>query len=106
MARTPQSIVDVLGRSCELPIDRLQSVSAYLKVWERDQGLLLLGNEVPRASKPGDVLNVFVYLDSQDRPVATLRTPQLELGEVAFLEVTALTEFGAFVDWGLPKELL
>jgi hypothetical protein len=54
----------------------------------------------------GDEVEVFVYLDSEDRPVATTREPRLTLGEVAFLEVTAITRVGAFVDWGLPKELL
>jgi predicted RNA-binding protein (virulence factor B family) len=54
----------------------------------------------------GAKLDVFVYLDSEDRPVATLKTPKVQLGEVAFLEVTDVTSFGAFVDWGLMKELL
>jgi predicted RNA-binding protein (virulence factor B family) len=49
---------------------------------------------------------VFVYLDSEDRPLATIREAKLSLGEVRFLRVTALTSFGAFVDWGLAKELL
>ena len=52
------------------------------------------------------MLEVFVYLDSEDRPVATLREPKVVLGEVAFMTVTALAPFGAFVDWGMPKELL
>lgn len=49
---------------------------------------------------------MFVYLDPQARPIATTRIPKLELGQVASLEVTDVTTFGAFVDWGLDKELL
>jgi predicted RNA-binding protein (virulence factor B family) len=66
----------------------------------------LLGPEIPQGARPGDVLSVFVYLDSEDRPLATTRVPKLSLGEVAFLRVSAVTKIGAFVDWGLPKELL
>jgi predicted RNA-binding protein (virulence factor B family) len=49
---------------------------------------------------------VFVYRDSEDRPIATTRMARLTVGEFAFLTVTDLSRFGAFVDWGLPKELL
>ena len=68
--------------------------------------ILLPGAEIPDDAREGDVLSVFVYLDSEDRPVATVRDPKLVLGEVAFLTVTTTAKFGAFVDWGLPKELL
>ena len=50
--------------------------------------LLLPGNEVPPEAREGDTLDVFVYLDSKDRPVATRRDPKVALGEVAFLTVT------------------
>ena len=104
MPRTPRSIAEVLGHFCELRVERMLGPGAYLGLG--GESILLPGSEVPARTKPGDVLSVFVYLDSEDRPVATTREPKLELEEVAFLEVTALTEFGAFVDWGLPKELL
>ncbi len=72
-----------------------------------DAPLLLLPNrEVPKDVAEGMALEVFVYLDSEDRPIATLRKPRLALGEVAFLECTDLTPFGAFFDWGLTKDLL
>ena len=67
---------------------------------------MLLGTDVPEGAKEGDELEVFLYLDSEGRPLATTAVPRLELGEVAFLTVSELTQFGAFVDWGLPKELL
>jgi len=68
--------------------------------------VLLPKREVPPDTAVGDVLSVFVTLDSDDRPVATTRRPHVQLGEVAFLRVSATTAVGAFVDWGLPKELL
>jgi len=68
--------------------------------------LLLPNREVPPDTAEGMALEVFVYLDSEDRPIATLRDPKVALGEVAFLECTDLTPFGAFFDWGLTKDLL
>jgi hypothetical protein len=72
-----------------------------------DQDTVLLPRrEVPVGAAPGQRLDVFVYQDSDDRPVATLATPKLMLDEVAFLPVVDVTRFGAFFDWGLPKQLL
>ena len=68
--------------------------------------ILLPGAEIPEGAEEGQTLQAFVYLDSEDRPVVTLREPKLVLGEVAFLEVKALAAYGAFFDWGLPKDLL
>ena len=73
---------------------------------DRDAPILLPQDEVPAGTNLGDAIPVFVTLDSDDHPVATTRMPKLQLGEVAFLTVTAVTGIGAFVDWGLPKELL
>ena len=68
--------------------------------------ILLLGPEIPEGARQGDQVDVFVLLDSEGRPLATTKTPRLALEEVAFLTVTACTDVGAFVDWGLGKELL
>ena len=106
MPRPSRTVADLLGRSSELRIERVEKAGATLSLAAGGSGVLLPAGEVPRGAKVGDRLEVFVYLDSDDRPVATTREPKLELEEVAFLEVTALTDFGAFVDWGLPKELL
>jgi uncharacterized protein len=73
---------------------------------EREPVVLLPGAEIPEGAMVGDSLLVFLYLDSEGRPVTTLQRPRLALGEVAFLTVTARTAIGAFVDWGLGKELL
>jgi predicted RNA-binding protein (virulence factor B family) len=100
----------LLGRQVTLVIQRFGPAGAFLgerKGAGRDApALLLLGPEIPAGAREGDALSVFVYLDSEGRPLATTKAPKLELGEVRFLEVSACTEFGAFVDWGLPKELL
>ncbi len=56
--------------------------------------------------KPEDTIEVFIYLDSEDRPVATTTVPYITLGEVAVLKCNEVTKIGAFLDWGLPKDLL
>jgi predicted RNA-binding protein (virulence factor B family) len=99
----------LLGTLVPLVIRRFGPPGAFL-VEEPDdpdaETILLPGAEIPDAAEEGQTLEVFVYLDSEDRPVATLREPKLVLGEVAFVPVTALAPFGAFFDWGMPKELL
>jgi uncharacterized protein len=100
---------DLLGRFATLEIRRFGTPGAFLA--QKDTGpdaptVLLLGPEIPQGAAPGDELQVFISLDSEGRPLATTKIPKLALGEVAFLTVTACSEFGAFVDWGLPKELL
>ncbi|MCC6622480.1 MAG: nucleic acid-binding protein [Deltaproteobacteria bacterium] len=103
------SFDDLIGRRAALTVRRRSPHGAYLA---RDGAgadapvILLPRREVPDDLEPGASLDVFVTLDSEDRPVATLVAPRLTLGEVAFLTVTDLTAFGAFFDWGLPKELL
>ena len=99
------SIDDVLGRSVRLPIARIDEAGAWLDAGG-DARVLLPAREVPQDVREGAVLAVFVHLDSDERPIATTREPALTLGEVTFLEVTAVTPIGAFVDWGLGKELL
>ena len=99
-----------LGRACTLTVRRFTPSGAFLAdpADERADApcLLLIGSEIPLGCQVGQAIAVFVYLDSEDRPLATIRTPKLSLGQVTFLRVTACTSFGAFVDWGLAKELL
>ena len=73
---------------------------------EGENRILLPVKEVPEGTEVGDTLNVFVYLDSRDRPIATLRQPALTLSETAVLKVKQVTKIGAFLDWGLEKDLL
>ena len=102
------SFDDLLGRFAKLKIRRFATPGAYLGLDEVDDRdvILLIGSEIPEGAKEGDEVEVFVHLDSEGRPIATTRTSRLELGQVAFLHVTDSTEIGAFVDWGLAKELL
>ena len=96
---------ELIGHHTTLTIRRFGSPGALLAVND-DEEVLLIGSEIPEGARVGDQVDVFIYLDSEARPIATTRPAKLELGQVAFLEVTELTRFGAFVDWGMAKELL
>lgn len=109
MPRENAALSALLGCSATLRIRRFGTAGAFLALPDAPPSaptLLLLGPEIPAGAREGDELSVFVYLDSKGRALATTRKPKAALWEVAFLRVTACTEFGAFVDWGLPKELL
>ena len=67
--------------------------------------ILLPKKEIPENIYVGDDLEVFVYLDSEDRPIATTTEPLLSMGEVALLRVVSVSKIGAFLSWGLPKDL-
>lgn len=101
------SIDDLLGRTRPLRVRRLGDPGAFLAEDETSPETYLLPRaEVPPETKIGDEIVAFVTLDSEDRPLATLRRPKLEREDVGFLEITDVTRIGAFADWGLPKELL
>lgn len=68
--------------------------------------VLLPAKQVPEGTKIGDSLEVFLYRDSKDRMIATTRIPKLSLGEVGVVKVSQVGKFGAFLDWGLEKDLL
>lgn len=68
--------------------------------------ILLPKRYVPEGYSEGDVVEVFVYLDSEDRLIATTETPKAQVGECALLKVVDVSSVGAFLDWGLPKDLL
>ncbi len=72
-----------------------------------DLGEILLPQRyVPENCKVGDSLRVFIYLDSEDRIIATTETPYAMVGDFALLKVVSVNSVGAFLDWGLPKDLL
>lgn len=73
---------------------------------DREEKVLLPAKQVPEGTQTGSELEVFIYKDSKDRLIATTRTPALTLGECAELRVAATGKIGAFLDWGLEKELL
>lgn len=93
-----------LGLISKLSINRFTDFGAYLALQDGGEVLLpkgyLKGDE-----KEGHEVEVFVYTDSEDRPVAVTQKPLLLLDEFAVLEAKEVTKFGAFMDWGLPKDL-
>ncbi len=73
---------------------------------DKEERILLPIKQVPQGTQIGDEIEVFVYRDSKDRPIATTNRPKLVLGEVARLKVVQVGRIGAFLDWGLEKDLL
>ena len=72
-----------------------------------DDGEILIPTRyVPQDVEVDDDLNVFIYLDSEDRLIATTEQPKAKVGDFALLEVTAVNQVGAFLDWGLAKDLM
>lgn len=98
-----------LGKTQKLIIVSRKSHGAYLGESAEagpDARVLLPGKEVPGEAGPGSELEVFIYRDSSDRLIATTAVPAVELGGVALLAVSEVTGIGAFLSWGLPKDLL
>jgi predicted RNA-binding protein (virulence factor B family) len=95
-----------IGRRNKLSIERSSGPGLYLNGGKLGE-ILLPGRYIPADLKPGDKLDVFVYLDSEDRLVATTETPKAMVGEFACLKVVSINpRVGAFLDWGLSKDLL
>ncbi len=100
-----------LGERQELVIVKQVEFGVYLasseeEGEEREERILLPKKQVPEGAKTGDVLDVFIYRDSRDRLIATVREPKLQIGQVAELNVAQVGKIGAFLDWGLEKDLL
>lgn len=93
-----------IGRLNQLKIRELDEHGAWFPT--EQFRILLPRHEVPAEAQTGDRLEVFVYLDQAGLPLATLQRPRAQVGEFAFLRVSQVTRVGAFLDWGLPKELL
>jgi hypothetical protein len=94
-----------LGRNNLLRVTKETSFGVYLDGSNYGE-ILLPKRYVPKDCKVDSWLKVFIYLDSEDRLIATTETPLVKVGEVACLKVVAISRFGAFLDWGLPKDLL
>ena len=92
-----------IGQYNTLKIQRDTSVGLYLTDGSKD--VLLPNKYVPRKFEVGDELAVFVYLDHEERLVATTLKPYITLNDFAYLRVSYINKFGAFVDWGLEKDL-
>ena len=76
----------------------------YLEV-ESGGRVLLPGSKAPEGLQEGDELEVFIYVDNEGRPIATIQKPYATVGDFAVLEVKDVNEVGAFLDWGLDKDL-
>lgn len=92
-----------VGEFNKLPIQRFTGVGAFLE--DGKDGLLLPKRFVPRNAKVGDTLDVFVYHDSEDRLICTTLKPHATVGQIALLRCVSTTQQGAFLDWGLMKDL-
>lgn len=88
-----------------LIIARATENGVYLTDSVGSDEVLLPNRYVPENYSSGDPIDVFVYFDSEDRMVATTDIPKIKLGDVASLKVVDTTRIGAFLDWGLPKDL-
>lgn len=95
-----------LGQYQELIYVKRVDFGIYLVEKEGDeQRVLLPAKQVPEGIRPGDKVKVFLYKDSKDRLIATTNTPKLTLGNFAVLKVKEVGKIGAFLDWGLEKDL-
>ncbi len=96
-----------LGEKQDLVIVKRVEFGVYLAetMEQREERVLLPAKQVPEGAKIGDALTVFLYRDSEDRLIATTREPKLMMGETALLTVAQVGKIGAFLDWGLEKDL-
>lgn len=95
-----------LGEKQTLVIVKKVEFGVYLATKETPEDKVLLpAKQVPAGAKVGDEVEVFLYRDSSDRLIATTRTPKLIMGQVALLTVVQIGKVGAFLDWGLEKDL-
>ena len=93
-----------LGKFNQLEVVKQVDFGMYLDGGEEGE-ILLPTRYVPEDCKLGDWLNVFLYLDNEERLIATTLTPLVQVGEFACLEVSWVNQFGAFLNWGLMKDL-
>lgn len=93
------------GRYNTLKVVKFVDFGVYLDGAEKGE-ILLPARYVPEACEVGEDLEVFIYLDSEDRIIATTEKPYAQVGEFAMLRVIAVNNIGAFLDWGLMKDLL
>lgn len=96
-----------IGEIQTLAVEKKVPFGVYLTCEDPEDGRILLPkSQVPENCTVGDELEVFLYKDSEDRVIATRKTPKLTLHQVGYLRVAAVGRIGAFLDWGLDKDLL
>lgn len=96
-----------IGRFNRLPVARHSEIGLFLDGGTHGE-ILLPRRYIPkdRTLEPGELLDVFIYLDSEDRLIATTQRPKVQVGGFASLRVVEINRIGLFLDWGLPKDLL
>lgn len=94
-----------IGRVNKLKVTSIGPYGASLEAGALGE-VILLNRFLPSNCKVGDFVNAFIYLDSKDRHTATTQRVNGQVGEVAFLKVVQVNEVGAFLDWGIAKDLL
>ena len=87
-------------------LEVLKSTEQGLYVGDDIEEILLPNKYIPEGLEVGDHIDVFIYNDSEDRMIATTLQPKIQVGEFAYLQVKDVTSIGAFLDWGLEKDLL
>ena len=92
-----------MGEYNVLKVTKEKSMGVFLD--DGDVGILLPKRFVPAGTKIGDELKVFLYHDGEDRPIATTQKPKGVLGDIVKLKAVSVTHQGAFLDWGLMKDL-
>ena len=94
-----------IGKLNTLTISKKRDTEVYLDGGELGE-IALADKEAPANCEMGDSLQVFVYIDGKNQTIATTLIPKVQVDEVAWLKVVSLSHAGAFMDWGLPKDLL
>nr|WP_312579675.1 S1-like domain-containing RNA-binding protein [Sedimentibacter sp.] len=97
-----------LGEIQELEVVKKMDFGVYLKSSDDEKGdnkILLPKKQVPANTELGDKISVFVYRDSNDRIISTVKRPKIVIGEIGFLKVVEISKIGAFLNWGLEKDL-
>lgn len=94
-----------IGNFNNLKVLKLVDFGAYLDGGNNIE-ILLPSRYINTPLQINDSVNVFIYTDSEDRLIATTENPLIKVGEFAYLKAKQITQFGAFLDWGLPKDLL
>ncbi len=95
-----------IGKHNTLRVVKEVDFGIYLDGGEEYGEILMPSRYVPEGTEPEQELEVFIYNDSEDRIIATTEKPYATVGEFRFLKVKAVNRTGAFLDWGLPKDLL
>ncbi len=98
--------MSLIGKNVNLEVLRSTEIGLFLDTEDRNyNGILLPKRYVPAGIEVGDFMDVFIYRDSEDRIIATRLDPYIRVGEFAYLNVNKVESYGAFLDWGLPKDL-